>query len=149
MKLYYLALMMTLALPDICAALESPDGESSGKQYKNWYNANLQRKFQPLTAVDVWKLRCGVLHQGRVSHPDMQFERVIFTLPGRGFIHGNIFDRVLNLDLTRFCNDVMQSVRDWLGANQTNPNVIKNLPNLVQFRPHGLPPSMIGMPVIT
>ena len=37
--LYYLALVCTLTLPDICAALESPTGDTSGKsgeKYKKW-----------------------------------------------------------------------------------------------------------------
>ncbi|EQD56665.1 hypothetical protein B1A_11430, partial [mine drainage metagenome] len=38
--LYYLAVAMVLTLPDICAALASADGESSGQRYRDWYDAN-------------------------------------------------------------------------------------------------------------
>lgn len=43
--LFYLAVAMSLTLPDICAALESPNGEASGPKYKAWFNANLARYF--------------------------------------------------------------------------------------------------------
>jgi hypothetical protein len=41
LQLYYLAVAMCLTLPDICAALEADDGETSGARYKAWYNTNL------------------------------------------------------------------------------------------------------------
>ena len=34
---YYLAVDNCLALPDICAAMESADGETTGNRYKAWY----------------------------------------------------------------------------------------------------------------
>ncbi|MEO8049751.1 MAG: hypothetical protein ABI833_04980 [Acidobacteriota bacterium] len=33
---YHLAIITALGLPDICAALESDDGETSGAKYKAW-----------------------------------------------------------------------------------------------------------------
>ena len=41
-ELYYLALLLTLTLPDICTALEQPNGRTDGKRlYKKWYKANI------------------------------------------------------------------------------------------------------------
>lgn len=37
-KLYLPALASALSLPDICAALESDNGESSGTKYQKWYD---------------------------------------------------------------------------------------------------------------
>ena len=36
-RLYYLALIAALTIPDMAAALESPDGRSSAKRYISWY----------------------------------------------------------------------------------------------------------------
>lgn len=36
-NLYYLALYVTLTLPDICAALESDNGRTDGEKYKKWF----------------------------------------------------------------------------------------------------------------
>jgi hypothetical protein len=146
--LYYLALMLALALPDICAALDSPDGVTSGQKYRDWYDANMAPKYPKVTAADCWSLRCGVLHQGRFGHPNMQYSRVAFTLPviNRIRSHNNIVNDWLNLDAVMFCRDMATSVRVWFQANQNNVNVMANLPKLVRLYPSV--PALGGLPAI-
>jgi hypothetical protein len=148
--LYYLAVAMVLTLPDICAALASADGESSGQRYRDWYDANLAAAYPHMTAQDCWKLRCGVLHQGQCGHPQMQYARVIFTIPNaqRIVFHNNILNDALNLDAPTFCMDVVRRVRVWYARSQHQRNVRTNLPNLVQLRPTGLAPYIVGAPLI-
>lgn len=147
--LFYLALALSLSLPDICAALDSPNGESSGPRYRDWYDTNLAAKYKWFTAADCWSLRCGVLHQGRFGHPNMQYARVFFTLPVPNRIrhHNNIFNDALNLDAITFCRDVVAAVRAWFQANQNSANVQRNLPKLVQFYPAGFAP-YVDVPAI-
>jgi hypothetical protein len=150
-KFYYLALIFVLTLPDICAALESADGESSGPRYKAWVDANLASYFPELTASDMWQLRCGVLHQGRCGHARMPYARIIFTMPtteGR-VSHNRIIKDALNVDLALFSFSVVHAVREWLQRNAQNPTLHANLPNLVRVHAHGMPPYIdIDMPVI-
>ena len=123
---YYLAVVMALTLPDICAALASPNGDTDPRKYKNWYTKNLAGRFQMVTADDIWSLRNGVLHQGRCGHPNMQFARIIFTLPegqGNRLLGGAILNDALSLDAVEFCHAVIQSVQTWFAANQNDPNV--------------------------
>lgn len=148
-RLYYLAIATALALPDICAALESADGETRPERYRDWYTANLAAKYPNLTAQDCYLLRCGILHQGRLGHPGSQYARVIFGLPGRGMtLHCTIVNDALQLNALIFCRGVLASVRAWFAAHQNDPNVLANYPNLVQYRPQGLAPYGTGMPVI-
>jgi len=148
--LYYLALVMTLTLPDLCAALESPNGASSGVRYRAWYDANLAARYTTLTADDCYNLRCGVVHQGRLGHPHLQYGRVLFTVPNaqRNVFHNNIMNDALNLDTILFCGDVIDSVRRWFATAQGTHNVQTNLPHLVQYRATGLAPYMVGIPLI-
>jgi hypothetical protein len=148
--LYYLAIAMALTVPDVCAALESPDGETSGPKYKAWYNANLASRYPNITDADCWSLRCGVLHQGRCGHPNMQYGRILFTIPNRqnNVFHNNIINDALNLDAVLFCRDVVTCARLWFDAKWNEPVVQNNLPNLVQLRPQGLAPYMVGTPLI-
>ncbi len=148
--LYYLAVMMAVALPDICAALESRNGETTKSRYKDWYDANLLTKYPNFTADDCYSLRCGVIHQGRLGHSGMQYSRVLFTIPNaqQNVFHNNIIYDALNLDAVIFCRDVMDSVREWFVEGQNNPQVQANLAHLVQLRPQGLSPYMVGMPLI-
>jgi hypothetical protein len=133
---------MCLALPDICAALESPDGQASGTRYKAWCDIYLMHRLPLLTSDDVYRLRCGVLHQGKFGHPRMQFSRVAFTLPDdRGNQqHLNIVNDVLWLDAITFGVVMYAAYNQWAAAKQNDPNVMRNFPHLVQLRPGGLPP---------
>jgi hypothetical protein len=66
---YYLALMTALSLPDVCAALESPNGATNGAKYKAWYGVWMAPSYPEMTAEDIYGLRCGIVHQGRMGHP--------------------------------------------------------------------------------
>jgi hypothetical protein len=148
--LHYLAVAMALTIPDICAALESPDGQTSGPKYRAWYNANLAPQYPNISDADCWSLRCGVLHQGRYGHPNMQYGRILLTVPNaqRNVFHNNIINDALNLDAVIFCRDVITSARRWFANHRNDAAVRANLPNLVQFRPQGIAPYMVGIPLI-
>jgi hypothetical protein len=149
-RLYYAALLVSLSLPDICAALESPDGQTSSAKYKVWYDAWMAPLYPQMTSNDLYSLRCGVVHQGRMGHDRMQYARVLFTVPNAqgNVFHRNLLNDALNLDVIIFCRDMVQCVEQWYAAQQNDPNVLANLPRLVQFRPRGLSPYMVGMPLI-
>jgi hypothetical protein len=148
-NLFYAAITMALALPDICAALESENGETSGAKYQAWCNAWFLPGYPQLRPIDLWKLRCGILHQGRMGHAHMQYGRVIFSLPTFTQVyHRNVADDALNLEATIFCNDMIESAKRWYAANDTAPHVVANLPHLLQYRPKGLMPYMVDIPII-
>ena len=148
---YYLTLAIALSLPDICSALESPHGTTSGQQYRTWYDAWMAKQYPLITATDIYSLRCGVLHQGRFGHGNTQYGRVLFTLPNaqKNFFHNNIINDALNLDACRFCRDIIANVSRWYDARKNDPNVQANLPRLLRLYPNGLRPYMVGMPLIS
>src|SRR5690625_2233996 len=143
--MYYLAIITALTLPDVCSALASENGVTNGGRYREWYRSNLSNRFPNLTDYDCWRLRCGVVHQGRFGRPGMRYSRVIFTIPDQqnNFFHNNIFNDALNLDAVTFCGDIIQGVRDWYESNRDCANVRSNIPHLVQYRPNGLAPYMV------
>lgn len=145
---YYVSIAMALSLPDMCAALESADGQTTGPKYRAWYNTWLAAKFNNITAEDMYRLRCGVVHQGRFGHPRMQYSRIIFTLPGPNHFHNNIFDDALNLDARTFCLDILSVVKAWYDAHAADQIVAENSSKLLQYRPNGLLPYMFGVAVI-
>jgi hypothetical protein len=148
--LYYLAIALSLTLPDICGALESPDGGATRERFTAWYDTYLAQTYQSLTAADCYSLRCGVIHQGRFGDQKGQYSRVIFTVPNpqKNVFHGNILNDAYNLDAVRFCHDLIDAVRTWYVAKKNDPNVAANIPKLVTYRPLGLTPYMVGMPLI-
>jgi hypothetical protein len=149
-KLWYAGLVLTLMLPDICAALESKDGRTTPDRYKAWFNTWVGKKYPGILGADqMYYLRCGVAHQGKFEHPAMHYERIFFTLrPNGQFFHRNVFKNALNLDIPFFCKDVVDGVDEWFAAKKADPYVQKNLAHLVQFYPKGLQPYLPGVPAV-
>src|SRR6202040_2643279 len=92
--LHYVAIAVTLSIPDICATLEDEPGKvwSTEKKYVAWCERNLVDRFRFLTATDIWRLRGGVLHQGSLfGHPKSRFHAVLFSIPNpqRNVFHEN------------------------------------------------------------
>lgn len=145
---WVLALFGTIALPDICAALGSLNGQSTGSKYKNWVRGNLSDKYPHLDPEELWQMRCSLLHQGNSS--TRSYSRVVFVAPGGGNVfHNNVLNDALNLDLPTFCEDVMSAAESWFEANATNPTVAKNAESLVRWHRGGLSPYVVGLDVLS
>jgi hypothetical protein len=155
--LYYVAIAVSLSLPDICSVLTDEPGKvwSTEKKYVGWCKDNLEERFYNLTGEDIYRLRGGVLHQGSVfGHPKSRFNAVLFTVPNKNEMvyHENTFEhdgkRAVNLDVRIFCHTIIGAAREWYEANKNHAHVKINIENLVRFRPEGLAPYMVGMPLI-
>jgi hypothetical protein len=151
-NLYYLAIVMALTLPDICAALEAQDGRTSQNKYKAWYNANLAAKLSFLSADDCYSLRCGVVHQGKFGDRLTQYDRPLFVLPSNAvFMNCKVARPDGEFYLTsaaEFCLVMIAAVRQWFAAKGQDGVVKANLPNLMQYHPTGYGPVQ-GAGVIT
>jgi len=154
---YYLALFGALAVPSICGALESPDGEDTADRYAGWFDQYIGPKYRvgprhepSLSGRQCYKFRCAMLHQGRMTHADLGYARILFIEPGSGFIaHNNVINDALNLDVQRFCQDMIDGTLQWLSAVEGTEPYETNLKQAVQRHPDGLPPYIVGVPVIS
>ncbi len=106
--LFYVALHSALAIPDICAALESPSGTTSGERYADWFDRFVANKYtvgpnkEPsLTGDQCYQFRCALLHQGRLQPDRAQgYSRMFFLEPNGGLImHNNVMGDALNIDV--------------------------------------------------
>lgn len=149
--LYYLAVMCALTMPDICSALESEDGRTTRAKYMSWCDSWLMNSYPHLISADLYSLRCGIVHQGKSGHPKMPYSRVVFTLPvpNKTIFHNNIVNDALNLDAVIFCRDMINSVFRWYDQKKDAIYVKANLPRVVRLYPNGLPPYIVGIPVIS
>lgn len=157
-ELWYVALAVTLSLPDICSLLELPEEErSKRRKYAAWFDRNMGRHYRFLTGDDCYSLRGGVVHHGKFGHVQARYDRIGFTFPGRnrpriGELlsedNGGIKESMLVLDVEMFCSTMLAAVREWFTANANNPVVLANLPNVVRTQLHGVPPHIVGVPVI-
>jgi hypothetical protein len=157
-RLYYLAIVLSVTLPDICAALEADDGRTNPARYKAWYKANLSTKFSFLTEDDCYSLRCGVVHQGQFGLAGQQYDRAVFFLPhpdpSRTFLvinstMGTSPNKCYTYSADEFCRAIINTVRAWFSAKVGDVNVEKNLPKLIQYRTEWPPTIRGNIPMIT
>lgn len=151
-NLYYLALQSTLALPDICGALESENGQANRTKYINWYNTYAKEDSEnAISGDDCYKFRCSAIHQGSTEHSNSSYDRIMFIEPCINSIccHNNIINNALNIDLRIFCNNMISAVRKWLTTVEQNPNFTRNYAHFMKRYPEGLSPYIGGVPVIS
>ena len=148
---YYVALFSALALPDICAALESADGEASKGKFIAWFNTHVAPRYNGfLDGEACYYFRCSMLHQGSTQHPRGRYSRIIFVEPGNSgmVLHNNIMNDALNIDVCIFCEDICQAVERWWPGASTQDQFQANLSRFVRRHPGGLAPYIVGLPVI-
>ncbi|APX02904.1 hypothetical protein [Arthrobacter sp. QXT-31] len=149
---WVLALAGTLALPDICAAMQSENGQTTGSKYKNWVRAHLAEKYPRLDPGEMYKMRCSLLHQGTSS--TVKYSRIIFIGPESNLqIHNGLVrhgdESVLILDLPTFCADVIAAVNAWRDAVKETANYRRNIKTMMRWRPEGIAPFIAGGRVLT
>lgn len=157
-KTYWALLHVTVCLPDICAALQAPNGETTGALYIAWCEQHLQDPI--LTGAERYVMRCKVLHQGRASigHPG-RYSGFSFAQPATdGQVdHRRVEGTTLVLDVGRLADEVREGVERWIQALESGPtgslatNVEKNLGSLVRVRQFALPPRpgvLISVPLV-
>jgi hypothetical protein len=155
-----LLLSVPLRCPTSALRLNHPTGKRR-KLYKKWCAAWLEPYPSSIRGFldypypqgisnDLYYLRCGVVHQGRLGHDRSQYSRIVFTLPNtaQNVVHLNIIGDALNLDIVTFCRDMINAASRWYSAKQNDPHVQANLPWLVQYREQGLASYIVGMPLI-
>ncbi|MFA5084196.1 MAG: hypothetical protein WC475_02335 [Candidatus Paceibacterota bacterium] len=162
-NLYFLSLFAALTIPDICSAMESEDGLTTGNKYKNWFDKymvkNEPEKYgtgKNFTSDDCWNFRCAILHQGRSNHEKSDYKRILFIEPpnlhGIGSIHACIVgayteEKSLLINVEKFCFDIIKSANEWMRENENSDIYKKNYQNLIKRYPKGIKP-VLGCSVI-
>lgn len=148
--LFYQAILLGLILPDQCAALESVDNITTGDKYKNWCSKWLQEfvmNSAPETPAELWKMRCKLVHQGRVHDPSVSHYTggIAFTLPdvNQNIYHNNMFVftgqngeedlRYLGIYFYEFASHIDSAVLRWYYENRENQIVHANMVNIIRY----------------
>lgn len=148
-EMYFIALQATLTIPDICSALASEDGRTDRYGYIQWYDKNVKKNDDHLSGEDCYYYRCSCVHQGVSRHNKMNYSRVFFIYPNSMIqTHNCVFNDALNIDIILFCRQMVSSAKEWLNDNDDNAVVKRNYEKLMKIYPNGLPPFVVGIPVI-
>lgn len=155
-ELYVTSINTALIIPDICSALQSSNGQTTGKKYANWFNEYVREEYtNTLYGSDVYKLRCASLHQGKFNYGYDNFDRILFQPTINGVIHnvisennGGVTEKALILNIETFINDIIEGYSNWLLKMRVNPFYEINLKQSFKYNPNGLRPHINGIPVI-
>lgn len=158
---WYSAAALALAIPDICAGIDSPS-EKSGPRYKKW----ARRYFVPLmhgggrtffSEDELYRLRCKFLHEGDFNlfdkSPADSFDPVnvvqlvvcpMDVVPSRAFSRGTDGNgsNSFTVSVTELCLCISKAVRAWLvDANQDVDRLerMRLLPRIEHWGHDGLP----------
>ena len=159
-KLYYPALFMTVAIPDICSALQSQNNDSDSKKYKEWFNkyitklqSNKYGESGQLKADHLWNIRCSLFHQG-VTSDKKDYKRMLFIEPGNPtysihccVVGANTDEKSLLIDIVQFCDDMIKGAEQWLKDKKGDQFYKQNYDKLIKRYPKGIVP-VFGTPVI-
>ena len=154
-QLYYLALIGTLALPDMCAGLAAADGRSNGRRYAEWWDENMPwysgqvpwdepwQTVDPgdqISGYDMYKFRCSMLHQGvAIPDPGSRLRRIVVIEPeSRVQSHLNQREGIMHVSLSSLVADVTRGAAAWLNREAENPTVTRNREQSARRRPDGL-----------
>ena len=157
-EMYLVALQATLALPDICGALEAENGKATNATYLAWFNQYGSKHIysKNMTAEDCYLFRCSILHQGSTipaprEHQTAQFSRILFFVDNTNVYNDNIINGALNIDIDVFCRGIIEGVREWQTTmEQTgNTNYQKNYCRMIRAYYDGLAPYTHGVYTIT
>jgi len=158
-NLYLLALYAALPLPDICGAVESPDGVATGQKYRNWYNKYVFPRYNFLTAEECYDFRCKLLHQGqtRAKNANSYYSHVAFAEPGlnrpklnfgTSGIHGQSGPGPKSIEVVDFINALIYGVISWQFEKRGTEPFEKNMKLCLRRREEGIAGLLTGVPYI-
>lgn len=135
-KLFYVAIMACLAIPDIGGAIDSDDGEATQKKYEEWFDKYAFPKYRGigenrLTGKECYFLRCSMLHQGKAQHKALKkYSDIIFSeIPQTNSPVNPLFlskTKILLVEPKTFCNNMVYAAYDWLEVVHNNGLFKKN-----------------------
>lgn len=127
-KLYTVAVIGALTLPDICAAMESADGKASKERYLAWLE-KWMRMPSLFTKEDIYAFRCQVLHQGKTELESTENRPVRWLIKGSEgndlFFPDNPIDWTgdkLGVALVGLCETLCRSAEWWLSRSEEKPS---------------------------
>lgn len=136
-KLYYVAIMTSLVIPDIGGAIDSENGEANQKKYVSWFDKYVKPRYTGktnLTGDECYYLRCSMLHQGKTRHKKIKVVFMRFPQSNAPVnpvpLHNN---QGLLVEPHTFCNNMIYAAYDWLDVVHGNDLFKKNLNNFMNL----------------
>jgi len=156
MGCYWALLHVLLALPDVCAALESPKA-TVRERYTDWCRRYLNPPFSHLTPEEFWELRNAILHQGQAlgGSKGRRYSTFSFATTADLSVHGVVIADNITLHPQQLVSEMKSAIRRWFAdlrdpSNAPRQATVKgNLRFLVreQMKEHPTGSGIVVLPV--
>lgn len=161
--IWYPVVSSVLLLPDACGAIEFwGENKKPSERYIKWYDRWVLPHFHPsVVKFDgsvVYIVRNAMIHESTgFTRGEHGFDRILFTPPNRSgvllefFLSSNSEETAFQVTISGIMDAVELGVRNWLSdvRNDTNKTREKALAKLIQYRPNGQKPHIIGIPIVS
>lgn len=138
---YWALLHLLLAMPDVCAGLETGSLSSVGQRYVSWCATHFPPDSR-LTPGDRYQIRNRILHEGTTltTHPKSQYASISFVDPvsTNQEVHLLVSDDGQNvaLDIKKLSDETRAAMRSWFAAVERdavrNHQIEANRPRLAR-----------------
>jgi hypothetical protein len=165
--IWYPVVSSLLMLPDACGAIEywgSEEIKKPSDRYTKWYDKWVHPHYHTDDALFdgslVYIVRNAMMHEStafiRSKHG---FDRILFTAPNKSSFdcdfllskdNGGIEETALLVKIEGFLNAMERGVRNWLEevAGDADDRRRLALGQLIKYRPEGVFPHVLGVPVV-
>jgi hypothetical protein len=144
---FYSALALSVAIPDICGAIEYPDEKLVGKRYRDWFDLSCYMLQSYLSAADCYAIRCSYLHQGidefggpsaiaaRLTHIEFTIGKAAggWSLSFLPSAQGPEAKGAVRIPVEDFCRDMTTSGHTWYKSRASDQRVTSALARLIEF----------------
>lgn len=164
--IWYPVVSSVLMLPDACGAVEFWGEQKKPRdRYIEWYNRWVWPDFKPgfinFDGSVVYKARNVMIHEStgftRGSHG---FDRILFMPPNDTGVsvefflsdnNGGVGEVAFQVTISGMMEAMDKGVRNWLVDVRDDPDKRREnaLANLIQYRPNGHDPHIVGIPIIS
>jgi len=136
-RLYYVAIMASLVIPDIGGAIDSDNRGTIQKRYATWFDKYVRPRYAGdlnLTGDECYYLRCSMLHQGKTKHDSDKIKVAFMSFPqsnsaGIPLVRHN--DLGVLVEPQTFCNNMIYAAYNWLEVVHDDDRFKKNMKNFM------------------
>lgn len=163
--IWYPVVSSILMLPDACGAVEFwAQGKGSSHRYIKWYDRWVLPHFKPsgvnFDGSVVYIVRNAMIHESTgFTRGEHGFNRVLFMPPNKNeftveFLlsinNGGIEETAFQVTILGMMEAMDRGVRNWLTdvRNDADKRREAAIDKLIQYRPNGQPPHIVGIPIV-
>ena len=163
--IWYPVISSVLMMPDACGAVEFwGQSKRPRDRYTEWYDQWVLPHFQPSNAkfdgAVVYIVRNAMIHESTgFTRGEHGFDRILFMPPNKHNIvmefmlsinNGGVEETAFQVTILGMMNAVEQGVRNWLVDVRKDEDKRREtaLSKLVQYRPNGQAPHIVGAPIV-